>query len=217
MKKLILFAALMLILGQAFALQVILLNGRNYSGTMDSARDGLLTILDEKTSIIIPVSEVKMVLDGKTDITKEIMQKAAPSKIDSHYIQSDDYFVASEPLGKNEWIYVKIGKMLTPASPETKNQAKFFMIENGNEEWMPYWIKTQIATKANYVQGTLVVVFNDNSREDVYMGPTDTQQARSGSWFLATITDTSEIFKGHVIVSGGYKIGLNNMRIIIRG
>lgn len=217
MKKLIILAALIMILGQSFALQVILQNGRTYNGDLESARDGLLTILDEKTTIIIPVSELKMVLDGKTDITAEILQKATPPKIDSHYIQSDDYFVAPETLGDRDWIYVKLGKMLTPASPETKNQAQFFMVENGKEEWMPFWVKTRIATKTDLIPGTLVVIFNDNNRDDVYMEPVDNQQARTGSWFLAKITDNSEIFKGFVIVSGGYKAGLNNMRVIIRG
>lgn len=216
MKKIILFAALILIMGQAFALQVILQNGRTYNGSMESAQGGQLTILDEKTTIIIPVSELKMVLDGKTDITAQIMEKATPPKIDTQYIQSDDYFVATETIGDRDWIYVELGKLLTPASPETKNQAKFFMVKNGKEAWMPFWIKTRIATKADLVPGTLVVIFNDNGQNDVYMAPENNQSARTGAWFLAKITDSSELFKGYVMVSGGYKADINNMRVIIR-
>ncbi len=217
MKKLLILAALIMILGQSFALQVILQNGRTYNGNMESARDGLLTILDEKTTIIIPVGELKMVLDGKTDIKASILQKATPPKIDSHYIQSDDYFVAPELIGDRDWIYVSLGKMLTPASPETKNQAQFFMVSNGKEEWMPFWAKTRLATKTDLVPGTLVVIFNDYQENDVYQAPRNNQEARTGAWFLAKITDVSELFKGYAMVSGGYKAGINNMRVIIRG
>lgn len=47
------------------------------------------------------------------------------------------------------------------------------------------------------------------------MLPQEKSEARQGHWFLAVITDTSDLFKNQVTTSGGYKVATRNIRINI--
>lgn len=121
-----------------------------------------------------------------------------------------------EPWENQDWVYVKLGKLTTPPSPETKNQAEFMNAASGRKEWAKWWAQTRIATQADLVLGKEVIMFDMTGDSDVYVKPSSTQEARNTSWFLARITDTSELFKGYVLVSGGYKIDKNSMRVIVK-
>ena len=134
---------------------------------------------------------------------------------DAHFIQDDDYFVAKEPY-KQGWIYVELAKMIQPAKPETKNEAQFMTVSQGEEFWTKYFWKTRIATVADCKVGTVVICFNDNVKDDVYWAPENKDSARSGSWFMAKITDMSDLYKGYLTVSGGYKVDKDNIRVTIK-
>ena len=64
--------------------------------------------------------------------------------------------------------------------------------------------------------GLAVIAFNDHRRNDVYGAPEQKDRARGGSWFMARITDMSDMYKGYVTVSGNYKVSLQNLRVILR-
>jgi hypothetical protein len=57
---------------------------------------------------------------------------------DAHFIQDDDYFVSKEPY-KQGWISVELAKMIQPAKPETKNEAQFMTVSQGEEFWTKYF------------------------------------------------------------------------------
>ncbi|HRY83993.1 MAG TPA: hypothetical protein P5533_05100 [Candidatus Cloacimonadota bacterium] len=135
---------------------------------------------------------------------------------DAHFIQPDDYFVTDELLGDREWIYVELAKMITPATPETKNQAQFLMIQGGSTAWKKYWMRTRIATNADITLGKQVIIYEGNSQNDIYLPPTSNQSTRTENWFLARIVDSSETFRGYVMVGGGYKVALNNLRVVVQ-
>lgn len=135
---------------------------------------------------------------------------------DAHFIQPTDYFYADEPWGDEDWIYVKLGKLVTPPTPETKNQAQFMNSASAKNEWAKWWATTRIATRADLTLGKEVIMFDMAGGEDMYVPPTNTQEARNYRWFLGRITDTSELFKGYVMVSGGYKISEKNLRVIVK-
>lgn len=217
MKKALIIISLLFIMAQVFGLQITLTSGKSYTGLLKSADNGFISILDEKVEIIVPIGTIKQILDGKDDVTAKLIKQATPPEIDAHFIMSDDYFYAPEPLGESAWKWAFIGKLRVPATPETKNQAKFFNIQNGTEDWYSWWAKTKKAEKADLVVGTLVIAYNDNQQNDVYEAPNDQTEARQGSWFMAKITDTSDFFKGFIMVSGGYKVSVNNLRVTIRG
>jgi len=132
---------------------------------------------------------------------------------DEHYIQPDDYFIAEEELGKKKWMNVKIAKLVTPATKESKNEAMFMTVHEGNEVWTKIYWKTRMATKADIKIGKVVIAFDGNSDDDVYQAPEDKDQARNRGWFMGKITDVSDLYKGYITMAGGYKVSLNALRI----
>lgn len=133
---------------------------------------------------------------------------------DEHYIQLDDYFISDEPLGQHSWIWVGLAKMVTPPSAATKKEAEFFQVKDGNKVWIKNYWQTRRAQKVELKLGTVVVAFNDHRQDDIYSAPESKETARGGSWFMAKITDLSDLYKGYVTVSGNYKVSPNNLRVI---
>lgn len=142
---------------------------------------------------------------------------AVPSgNADRHYIQPDDYFFREDVWPGSTWEIVELGKLITPPTPETKNQAQFMSVKTGAPVWAKWWVKTRIATRADLQLGKEVICFDSNSYDDVYLAPENTEMARTDTWFIARITDTSELFRGYVLVSGGYKVSEKNLRVILQ-
>jgi len=159
--------------------------------------------------IVIKAPDITVTDPGTTAV-------APTGNADAHYIQPEEYFVFDELLGNKEWQYVELGRMISPASAETKNQAQFFIINGGQTKWANYWVKTRIATTSDLALGKEVVIFEGDTDNDIYQAPKTNQQARTYSWYMARIVDTSETFRGYVMVSGGYKVALNNMRVVVK-
>ena len=133
---------------------------------------------------------------------------------DAHYIQADDYFIAKEVL-KQGYINVFIAKMKTPATAQTKNEAEFLKVADGGDMWTKiYWL-TRIAAKDELKIGLLVIALDVAGEEDVYRAPESKDEARTAPWFMAKITDVSDMYKGYVTVSGGYKVSVAAIRVIV--
>lgn len=135
---------------------------------------------------------------------------------DEHYIQSNDYFIQEHGLERNAWIYVNLAKVVNPPSSETKGEGEFMKVRDGQNMWTKHHWRTRIAAKEELRLGMHAICFNDNHRDGVYLSPGSKDRARGGSWFYAKITDMSDIFKGYVTVSGNYKVGLKNIRLILK-
>ena len=138
------------------------------------------------------------------------------SSEDNHFLQADDYFIQEHPLENRSWMYVSLAKVVSPPSSSTKGEGEFMKVANGQNQWTGNYWRTRIAGKSEMKLGMHVIIFNDNRRDGVYQAPDKKERARGGAWFYAKITDMSDIYKGYVTVSGNYKIGLNNLRAIIR-
>lgn len=134
---------------------------------------------------------------------------------DRHYIQADDYFISDKPLQGHEWIYVQLAKLTTAPSSATKGEAEFFKITDGNKLWTRYFWRSRLATTADIKLGAQVIMFEGNSRGDVYDTPAEKAAARRDAWFMARVTDVSDTYKGFVTVSGGYKASLENLRVLV--
>lgn len=140
--------------------------------------------------------------------------KAAPrSGADAHFIAPDDYFINSEPLGEHTYIYVKLAKMVSAPSANTKDEGEFMKVQDGQNMWTGFIWKSRIADKSELKLGMHVIMFHDNNSKGVYQAPQKKDKARNGTWWYAKITDMSDMYKGYVTVSGGYKVGLGNMRV----
>ncbi|MFB5652762.1 hypothetical protein ACE5IS_19135 [Leptospira wolffii] len=134
---------------------------------------------------------------------------------DAHYIQPDDFFVSREEYKDQTYINVYIAKELTPASPtKTKGEGEFLQVTDGKKLWTKNFYLTRIATDKDLKIGTNVIMF-DMGTEDGYRPPQSKDEARTGNWFLAKITDVSDMFKGIITVSGGYKIQKEAVRVIL--
>ncbi len=136
---------------------------------------------------------------------------------DDHYIQGDDYFIADQPLGDNSWIYVRLAKLTTPPSGQTKGDAKFMQVTDGKEVWTKYFWKTRKASNADLKLGTMVIMCEIGGDDSTYRAPNSKEEGRSSNWFMAKITDMSDTYRGYVTVSGPYKASLNNLRILLPG
>jgi len=133
---------------------------------------------------------------------------------DEHYISSDYYFITKEKLTQG-WIYVTLATLKTPATPQTKNEAEFMTINSGEELWTKFYYKTRILTKKEIKLGLEVIAFEMMDGE-AYRAPENKDEAIHSNWFMAKITDISDMFKGYVTVSGGYKVKLDNMRVVVK-
>ncbi len=133
---------------------------------------------------------------------------------DDHYINSDHYFITKEKLTQG-WIYVTLATLKTPASIQSKNEAEFITVRNGEEIWTKFYYKTRIAKKEELKIGLEVIAF-DMSSDDLYRAPENKDEALGNNWFMAKITDVSDMYKGYVTVSGGFKVKLDSMRIVVK-
>lgn len=141
---------------------------------------------------------------------------AAPAGDDEQYIQSDDYFISEEPFTTQAWIWISLSKMTTPPSESSKREAEFMKIKDGNKIWTKYYYKSAIARKSDLKLGTVIIGFNDNMRDDIYMPPDSKESSRGGSWFLGKITDLTDLYKGYVTIAGNYKLSPKNLRVLVK-
>jgi hypothetical protein len=133
---------------------------------------------------------------------------------DDHYIDSDHYFITKEKLTQG-WIYVTLATLKTPATVQTKNEAEFLTVRDGEEVWTKLYYKTRIADKSELKRG-LEVILCEIGDGEVYRAPANKDEALQSGWFMSKITDVSDMFKGYVSVAGGYKIKLDNIRVVVK-
>lgn len=133
--------------------------------------------------------------------------------LDDHYIQPDDYFISDRPLEGHSWIRINVAKMIEAPNANTNGEAKFLVVKDGKEIWTKNYWQSRIATESELKLGAPVIMF-DYSSGNIYIPPKQRDDARTDNWFMAKITDTSTIYKGHVLVSGGYNVSINNIRVI---
>lgn len=131
---------------------------------------------------------------------------------DTHYIQSDDWFYSDRDF-ESGWIRVELAKMLQAPTPETRNEGKFMDVKDGQEVWSSHYWQTRIAEPSEIKMGAVMIIF-DYAKGDIYVRPETQEYARTGSWFMAKITDTSTLYQNYVMVSGGYKVKTDNLRVI---
>ncbi len=93
-----------------------------------------------------------------------------------------------------------VSKVVTPASPATKQQAEVLFVEDGKKAWASFVIPTHKAAKAELTVGKLVFVLN--SYRDYDAKNVSVDEYRKGRWILERITSTDEMFKNRVEAGG---------------
>ena len=145
-------------------------------------------------------------------VSPSTSQVTAPGS-DAHFVQVDDYFVLEQPLTDQSFVYAALGKMLTAPGTNTNSQGKFRRDLDNQEIWTQYFGKTRIARTADYILNQEVVFPNFMDSYGNYRAPESSTEARTGWWMKARVTDISELHKGFLTVSGGYKVNLNALRV----
>ncbi len=186
-------------------LALLLCSNTGYAGFMDAA-DKLISGGEEIREQIPP---------AKDEASNEERHEAPAANEDRHYIQTDDFFVSEEAMEDRPWIYVHLAKMTVQPSAKTKGEAEFFRIKDGNKLWTKQYWRTRIARPEEIKLGAMVILFEGNSLNDLYQAPQDKSNARQSNWFMAKITDKSDLYKGYVTVSGGYKANPKNIRVLV--
>jgi len=91
-----------------------------------------------------------------------------------------------------------LGRVLTPASGATKDQAEVLFVESGKKEWSARVLPSRKTDKPDYTIGT--TVFYPSGWAD--HEKLDQDQYRFATWRLGNVTNNDELFKGMVEVDG---------------
>lgn len=114
---------------------------------------------------------------------------------DVHWMQVDDWFFATE-VPETGWFRPRIGKMKVPATDATKGQAQFFNVRDASEVWATWHTRSRPAAAGDFVLGALMICYEGANNGEAYVAPPNKTDARTGEWFAAKVTDTSDAFKG---------------------
>jgi hypothetical protein len=90
-----------------------------------------------------------------------------------------------------------VAKVVTPASPQTRNQAEVIFVHNGKQMWTKFVIPSHKATKEEIKLGTIVLSHVWASGEDI-----SAESYRKQYWQFGRVSSTDELFKGVVEVKG---------------
>ena len=88
------------------------------------------------------------------------------------------------------------GKILTPATPATKNQAEVLFL-NGKQKWVKIVLPSHKADKSELRLNRVVLYHGSGHREEISQ-----DSYRKGTWRIGRVTSTDELFKGVVEIKG---------------
>lgn len=140
---------------------------------------------------------------------------AVDSREDAHWVQADDFFVLPRAF-KQGWLTVHLAKMKEPPKAGGDGEALFFFIHDGRDERSAHYYRTRPAVKADLVLGNTLICFDNNKRDKVYQAPKSKDNARPGGWWIAKITDLSDLGKGYATLSGSYHCAPDALRAIVK-
>jgi hypothetical protein len=101
-----------------------------------------------------------------------------------------------------------VAKIISPASPATKNQAQVVFISDGSKSWVNYAVNSRKATKADFAIGATLFYLNGYQGYDKI----DADSYRKSEWLLGTITSVESLYKNNVEV-GGYLYNIQYLRV----
>jgi hypothetical protein len=134
---------------------------------------------------------------GDPAIGAEHAESHGPGE-DEHWFGSDDYLVATKAYEGAKLFGIRVAKMLEAPSGATKSDARF-LIADGQELWTSHYWRTRVARDADLAIGALAFCPAAFHHRRGRM-PRDKRAMRRSHWILAAITDSSDLYKGLVVV-----------------
>ena len=92
----------------------------------------------------------------------------------------------------------------------------FFVIKDGHDQRSSTFYRTRIAAQADLVLGNLLICFDNNQVGKVYSAPKNKDNARPGRWWLARVTDLSDLPKGYATLAGSYHCAPDALRVPLK-
>jgi hypothetical protein len=217
MKKLYLIMLILLALGALIAIEVNLLDGKVLRG--DSVRmEKSFVILQAGEDVYqIPANQIKSVMDGDKDITKEVLgDEFEKTALDNQFMPRDVYFISDSAWEKDQETLVIPAKMMNPISPKQGEEADFVTLADSKPMSAKYWYKTKIASGKDIIPEEPVLFFGMKSESGFYMSPLDKEEAIKGKWFVAMVKGIKTWEKGYITLSDGNQVYIDNLRVIVK-
>jgi len=134
---------------------------------------------------------------------------------DEQYVATEDFFISTEPFKNQDWIGISLAKQLQAPTKETKNEGQFLRTSDGKTLWTKYFWKTTPVAAESLKLGDPVVMADLQDENGLYRAPETRDEAVTSAWFMAKVTDLSDLYKDVVMVSGGYKIRKDALRALV--
>jgi hypothetical protein len=93
-----------------------------------------------------------------------------------------------------------LGKVLTPPSKETKNQAEVVFTSNGDKKWVYSLVPSHVATKEDVKIGAVLMFPSYAQEENI-----SSDDYRKRTWHMGRVSSFDELFKGLVEINGEKK------------
>lgn len=126
-----------------------------------------------------------------------------------HCLQPDDVLVSEEL--KSGYVSAQVGKQTAP--PNSAGEATYMILADGSTRTSRVAYRSHRATPQEIAVGALVAV-HDVVHDGVYIAPRSRQEAMNNAWFVARIVSTDPVPQGRVMVSGGYTVAVDALRIV---
>ncbi|MGN6110384.1 MAG: hypothetical protein ACTHU0_35095 [Kofleriaceae bacterium] len=127
-----------------------------------------------------------------------------------HCLQPDDLLV-SEGF-KSGHAAAQLGKQTAP--PNSAGEATYMILGDGSTKTSRVAYRSHRATTPEIMVGALVVMLDATDSANIYRVPASREEAMTLPWFVARIVSIDPAPQGHVIVSGGYNVALDALRIV---
>ena len=217
MKKLLLLVLLSMVAITIFAADVTLRDGRVYKGDIISSQENRVIIQEDGVVTQIPAEKISTVLDNGENVTDKIIEQAKLGQAtDIHFIEDDDFFVSENSINDSPFIQVKTAKMINPPTKVNKMQGQFMLTGDGSQITTGNYYSTKVGKLESLKTDQTVICFEGKNDDGIYRGPQTDEDKRNGTWIMSKVKDLSQAQNGYVVLSNGYKVSLDNIRIIVK-
>lgn len=147
---------------------------------------------------------------GDTTTTQGGTTTASCETPQDHCLLPDDVLV-SEPF-KSGYVTALLGKQTAP--PNSAGEATFMLLGDGSTKTSRVAYRSRRAAPADLAVGVLVAVHDATNGDGLYRSPMTRQEAMTHNWFVARIVSVDPVPQGHVLVSGGYGVLVDALRVV---
>lgn len=133
---------------------------------------------------------------------------------DTHHLQAEHWIISDRKMPDKSYSYATVGAAIQAPSEQTKGDGHFIDLHDGHSVWTKHAWRTRPATKEDIKLGRHVFVRNAKDQDGNYRAPKDRVDAISSRWWIAKVTDDSELYKNSVTVAGKYRANLEALRVV---